>query len=293
MTRLARNEWTRVAALCIATDRPDPIDDKLVAKGLVMRGDGRYGAYTSVTKAGRELFMAQPIERRIELEAACIEAQIAPTTQRLGQDLSKKLSRGSRAASTEVVAAEKGDRLFTAGGAVVHSTSPPLCDGAAAPPATSQSPRSRGAVDRLPSGPVSFPKRAASDPRRQRKASGTGSIQPAPSASITPPTRPLKAGATTFSASSPPPPRRQQQRSEQDRQLPTPARREAVKSANEGRASGPTPNAVRVVTGAKATYYPLSMWDQLHGTKQRVTTSNKFYRSYPVATSTADDRVFP
>ncbi|TXH45786.1 MAG: hypothetical protein E6Q97_30785 [Desulfurellales bacterium] len=49
-----------------------------------------------------------------------------------------------------------------------------------------------------------------------------------------------------------------------------------------------TPNAVRVTVGAKVTYYPLSMFEALNGTKHRVRTVNKLYRAYPLAASVGD-----
>lgn len=60
------------------------------------------------------------------------------------------------------------------------------------------------------------------------------------------------------------------------------------------RTAEPAPNAIRVTIGNKATYYPVTAAKSLkHGTIEHVVTSNKHYRSYPVAASAADTVVLP
>lgn len=49
------------------------------------------------------------------------------------------------------------------------------------------------------------------------------------------------------------------------------------------------PNALRVILGARVTYYPVSSAASIkHGTQDLVVTSNKLYRAYPLAASESD-----
>lgn len=93
-----------------------------------------------------------------------------------------------------------------------------------------------------------------------------------------PPAVPLKAGAPNDDTTAP-------LRGKAPRQTAHTRRETNNKSR---RTSGPTPNAVRVTTGSKVTYYPLSMYEVVHGSKHRVRTLNKTYRAYPVAASISD-----
>lgn len=61
--------------------------------------------------------------------------------------------------------------------------------------------------------------------------------------------------------------------------------------ADSKAAPGLLPNAVRLRIGNKVTYYPISMYEALHGSKARVVTCNKLLKSYPVAASDADTLV--
>lgn len=75
---------------------------------------------------------------------------------------------------------------------------------------------------------------------------------------------------------------------------PGPTARVTPPVRSTGKAAGLAPNAVRVSIGNKVTYYPVTAAKSLkHGTIEHVVTSNKPYRSYPVAASAADTVVLP
>jgi hypothetical protein len=113
-------------------------------------------------------------------------------------------------------------------------------------------------------------------------------IADSPTPSNTPPTEPLKAGATKYK------PRTAAPGSSVDQT----ASRDAPPRDNPGRARRPTrrettpkavppaprvtPNALRVISGAKAIYYPIGT-KVSHGEVRQVFTRNKFFKPYNLA----------
>lgn len=116
-----------------------------------------------------------------------------------------------------------------------------------------------------------------SAPRHARNAehqSGVGSVR---STTGIPPSLPLKQGAKAGVA----------QLAE-----PLPSKQDVAGSSPAAR-SKLTPNAVRVVTKTRATYYPVAMYESIKGRKDLVLTTNKIYRSCSLAASAGDVVVLP
>jgi hypothetical protein len=113
----------------------------------------------------------------------------------------------------------------------------------------------------------------AGPPVRRKALSGARKPDTVVSPSPQPPATPHEAGAVSNRASAP-------------KAQPAPA----IPSGRSRSASigHPSPNAIRVTSGRRVTYYPLKNEGSLRGEKQRVVTSNKLLKSYPVEASAAD-----
>ena len=314
----------------------------LVKHGLATTGKSRWCAWAKITTKGQALVDAWPMAQRVALEGSVVNKSVAPALARLEKHLGTTPSRGSRAAPGTPAAA-KGRPLSSPG-----ATTPPAPDarretrqrtagsthspGATAKcPALAKPPRPRGSVKSGATSPPESGARLASDgetllrgaaPRRRNAAKqaevSSGSAKPLFTVT-TPPTVPLKAGATLSTLSTSPRRERASEvagpeklratalnRASSSQSASTALSTARVAQRKEqgacnplvGGSSPPTgsiqPNAVRVVIGAKATYYPISQYEQIaHGTKHRVRTSNKFFRAYVLAASEPNDHVFP
>lgn len=242
--KLTPDQLDDLYALSVCTGRPTADTPALVKHGLATVGNARFGDYVRITSKGEATLQKLPARKRNELDHQWNLNMVKPALTEQAKDATRKVAnRGGRAATSRC----SGDtelRSESEAGGLVHS--PPSCG----------------------KRPVAKSRKAA------KQAVVTDSVIRHRRTSS--PTPPLKAGSTTRlrSAANPPSP------------TPSSSARPAPKAKSQkpqvSKAPGKTPNAVRVVIGSRATYYPLGT-KLPNGQATNVRTVNKLFRSYPVA----------
>ena len=263
--KLTADQRESLYELTFCTGRPTVDTARLVELGLVEQGKGRFGFYVRITAKGRAL---------------------TNTWSSTNSDMTS--DRGDRAASG-VLAAAKGESISTPVARAPHPSFPPPVgnvSGVSSAPNTSDSGLgvagnsrcvSRGAVPRR--GRAAAIQAKPSPPRddAQRRHQAPSGI--AASGSVTYPDRSRRCGNSLIPPAS-----------------TTPLRSAAIcretSNASNAAPSPLSPNAVRVVLGTRCVFYPLGMFETLHGTKQRCYTAHRFYRTYALAASDKVDIVF-